>query len=205
MAFDPEDPDTKAAVQALVDEATAGLAAKNRELLAELKEARKEKGVDPAELAAAQAALAAAQAEAQAARAEAAQTAEALAVETGNASKLLIENGLSAALARANVAPPFLPAVRALMAAQVTIAQDGEARRLMVGDKDLAAHIDAWAASDEAKHYLAAPLHRGGGAAAGRDAPPSAARIATRPAFEAMAPADRAAFLKDGGRVTDAA
>lgn len=62
MPFDPNDPDTKAALKAAIDEAVAGLQTKNTELLAKLKKAQKDSTVDPSEHAALQSELDATQA-----------------------------------------------------------------------------------------------------------------------------------------------
>lgn len=208
MPFDPEDKETKAAIAAAVkeavEEATDGLAAKNRELLGELKKARKGKDVDPAELDRLEsendqlkADLAKVQREAKK-TAERAEKSEAmLNEERSKAQKLAIDNGVQAALSKVNVAPHFSPAAAALMKGKVSLSDDGQ---LMVGDKPLEAHVAEWSQSDEGKHYIAAPNNSGGGGGGGSG---GGAKVMTRSEFDSKQPAEKAAFVKDGGKVTD--
>ena len=50
MSIDLNSPEAKEAIKQAVEEATQGLAAKNKELLAEVKEARKSRTIDPKEI-----------------------------------------------------------------------------------------------------------------------------------------------------------
>lgn len=167
-------PEAKAALQAAIEEATAGLATKNKELLAELKEARKGRQVDPAELDKLEAKIESLTADLNAANKVAkdaqkqAETAQKqLQSESGFTQKLLVDNGLNDALTKAGVAPQFLPMVKAMLGSQASVAVDGDARRVMMGDKELSAYIAEWAKGDDAKHVLAAPANGGGGASGG--------------------------------------
>jgi hypothetical protein len=153
-----------------VEAATGGLSKKNQELLSELKEARKGKAIDPAEIDRLQAKidslesdLGTAQTAKKAQDKMLKQAQDALAAEAGFTQKLLIDNGLTDALVKAGVANQFLPAVKAMFGSQAKIVADGDARKALIGDKELTEFVSSWATSDEGKHYIAAPSNGGGG------------------------------------------
>jgi hypothetical protein len=199
------DPEVKAAISAAVNEATERLAAKNKELLGELKEARKGQQIDPevvtrleTKVHDLQDALDAAEKTAKKATAEAEKTASELATEREATNKLAINNGLSAAIAKANVAPHFVDAVTAMISSKTTLDND---RNVMVGDKPLSDFVAEWSQSDEGKHYIIAPNNSGGGAnGSGGE---GGAKTLTRSEFDSMSHTDRVAFSKDGGKLTD--
>ena len=195
-------------IKAAVDEATSGLAKKNSELLAELKEARKGKQIDPAELDKLQEKidglenqLTASQKTIKEQQKAFEQTKAALDSESGFTSKLLLDNGLTDALVKAGVAAPFLPAVKAMLSSQAKIAIDGDTRKAVIGDKDLSTFVTEWATSDDGKHYIAAPQNNGGGASGGSGG--TGQQVVSRSTFDAMSHPERASFAKNGGKVTD--
>jgi predicted RNase H-like nuclease (RuvC/YqgF family) len=195
-------------IKAAVDEATSGLAKKNGELLAELKEARKGKQIDPAELDKLQNKidelennLTASQKTIKEQQKAFEQTKAALDSESGFTSKLLLDNGLTDALVKAGVATPFLPAVKAMLSSQAKIAIDGDIRKAVIGDKDLSAFVTEWATSDDGKHYIAAPHNNGGGASGGSNS--TGQQVVNRSTFDNMSHPERASFAKSGGKVTD--
>lgn len=195
-------------IKAAVDEATSGLAKKNSELLAELKEARKGKQIDPAELDKLQEKidglenqLTASQKTIKEQQKAFEQTKAALDSESGFTSKLLLDNGLTDALVKAGVAAPFLPAVKAMLSSQAKIAIDGDTRKAVIGDKDLSTFVTEWATSDDGKHYIAAPQNNGGGASGGSGS--TGQQVVSRSTFDAMSHPERASFAKNGGKVTD--
>jgi hypothetical protein len=195
-------------IKAAVDEATSGLAKKNGELLAELKEARKGKQIDPAELDKLQNKidelennLTASQKTIKDQQKAFEQTKAALDSESGFTSKLLLDNGLTDALVKAGVAAPFLPAVKAMLSSQAKIAIDGDTRKAVIGDKDLSTFVTEWATSDDGKHYIAAPQNNGGGASGGSSS--TGQQVVNRSTFDAMSHPERASFAKSGGKVTD--
>lgn len=195
-------------IKIAVDEATVGLAKKNSELLAELKDARKGKQIDPAELDKLQDKidglenqLTASQKTIKEQQKAFEQTKAALDAESGFTSKLLLDNGLTDALVKAGVATPFLPAVKAMLSSQAKIAIDGDVRKAVIGDKDLSAFVTEWATSDDGKHYIAAPQNNGGGASGGSNS--TGQQVVNRSAFDAMSHPERASFAKNGGKVTE--
>lgn len=195
-------------IKAAVEEATSGLAKKNIELLAELKDARKGKQIDPAELDKLQEKvdglenqLNASQKTIKEQQKAFEQTKAALDSESGFTSKLLLDNGLTDALVKAGVATPFLPAVKAMLSSQAKIAIDGDVRKAVIGDKDLSAFVTEWATSDDGKHYIAAPQNNGGGASGGSNS--TGQQVVNRSTFDAMSHPERASFAKNGGKVTD--
>ncbi len=201
--------DLKAKIDEAIEAATGGLVKKNQELLAELKEARKGRAIDPAELDKLQAKIdslegdLATASKAQKDQAKALKQAQdALASESGFTQKLLLDNGLTDALVKAGVANQFLPAVKAMLGTQAKIVTDGDARKAIIGDKELNEFVSSWATSDEGKHYIAAPANGGGGASGGASSG-SNAKVWTREKFDQASHFERSEFSKAGGKVVD--
>ncbi len=164
----------KEAVDAAVADATAGLVAKNQELLGKLKKATKDAAIDPAEHQALleekdalEAKLAEAQKIVKTATTQAEAARKTLEAESGYISKLLIDNGLTEAIIKAGVKPELTKAVKALLAGQASLKVEGENRTAVIGDKSLSDFVGEWAKSDEGKHFVAAPNNQGGGAPGG--------------------------------------
>lgn len=161
-----------AAVAEAVEEATAGLKAKNNELLGKLKKAQQGQQIDPSELQEVEAqrdqlkaeldkvskAAKKAASDLEAANAKAEQA-------EGAMSKLLVDSGLSDALSKHGITNPVhQKAAKALLKEQVALVAEGDARIPKVGDKALADYVKEWAAGDEGKHFVTAPDGSGGGA-----------------------------------------
>lgn len=178
MPFDANDPETKEALAAAVADAVGKLESKNRELVAELRKAKKGAELDPAEverleadLEATRAQLADANKQLKAEKKAAEDAGKALEGERGALQSLLVDNGLSAALLEAGVKnPAHLKAAAALLKTSNAIeivAGDGGVRTAQVGGKPLAEFVKSWAAGDDGKAFVAAPVNTGGGAAGG--------------------------------------
>src|SRR5471032_54019 len=200
MAFDPTDPDTKAALKAAVDEAvsdaTAALADNNKKLVTQLREAKKGGEIDPAKHAALEDKVSdlESQLNTSTKTIKTMETTHATALsgltkqletESGFTQNLLVENGLSDALVKAGVEASFLPAVKAMLKGQVKIVADGDVRKALVGDKPLSDFVTGWAQGDEGKHFVKAPVNGGGGGSGGSG---KGAEITT------IAAGDKAAF-----------
>ena len=212
MAIDLNDPEVKAAIKAAADaavsEATAGLIAKNQELLGKVKKLQKDAAIDPAEYQAlseakdtAEAKLAEALKTVKQATAQAEKDRKALEAETGYVSKLLIDNGLTDALLKAGVKPEMSKAVKAMLTGQVSLKVEGDKRLAVVGDKALGDFVTEWAQSDEGKHFVAAPANQGGGANGGAQGA-GKSKVMARAAYEQLPPDQKMAFIKDGGKLT---
>jgi len=200
MPFDPNDPDTKAAlkeaVEAAVADATDKLDGKNKELLDDLKktkaELRKVKDIDPADHEKLEAEaeklrteLAAANKAAKDADAAKVKAEKALEQESGFTHKLVAENGVLKALSDAGVTDPaYLEAAKALHLSQVKVVAEGDVRKAMYGDKPLDEAIKEWAAGDVGKKFVAAPVNGGGGANGSKAK--ADAKTMTRDAFNAL-------------------
>lgn len=167
-------PEAKAALKEAIDEATAGLVTKNRELLAEVKEAKKGRTIDPAEIEklegkieALTGDLNAANKVAKDAQKQAETHLKQLQSESGFTQKLLVENGLTDALTKAGVAPQYMAMVKAMFTPQASVVAEGDARTVKFGDKAMSDFISEWSQGADAKHVLAAPANAGGGASGG--------------------------------------
>jgi alanyl-tRNA synthetase len=183
MPYDPNDPETKAAIDAIVAKANekhdadiAGLKTKTEELIAANKKLKKGQEIDPAEVDRLEAEadklrteLKDAQKAAKEAAAAKEKAEKALADEAGFTQKLLIDNGLNAALAEAGVTDPdYLASTKAIMAASAQVATEGADRVVKIGDKLVADHIKEWAGTESAKKFISAPNNGGGGAPGGK-------------------------------------
>lgn len=205
--MDISEEELKAKIDEAVEAATNGLVKKNQELLGELKETRKSRTIDPAELDRLQSKIDSLESDlgnTQKASKEQAkllkQTQDALASESGFTQKLLLDNGLTEALVKAGVATQFLPAVKAMLGTQGKIIVDGDSRKAVIGDKELSEFVSSWATTDEGKHYIAAPGNGGGGASGGAGGG-STAKVWTREKFDSASQFERSEFAKAGGKV----
>lgn len=82
--------------------------------------------------------------------------------ESNFARNMIVENGLTAALIEANVAPEFMEAARAMLAPSVSVKVEGENRNAVAGDKPVLDYVKEWATSDKGKHFVAASPNGGG-------------------------------------------
>ena len=215
MAFDPSDPNDaallKKAVDDAVSEANEGAAKKNRELLVELKEAKKGRTIDPAEIERLEAKaddlqtkLSVAEKATKDATTAAEKAVKALEAESGVTHRLLAENGLTSALSKAGVTDSaFVEALKAMHLPNVKVVADGDSRKALYGDKELEAAITEWAGSDVGKKFVTAPANGGGGASGGKGG--EGGKTMARAAFDALDQGARMAFVKDGGKPVDIA
>ena len=199
----------KAKIDEAVEAATGGLLKKNQELLGELKEARKGKTIDPAELDKLQSKIDLLESDLGIAQKTSKekdkllkQAQDALASESGFTQKLLLDNGLTEALVKVGVASPYLPAVKAMLSTQAKVIPEGDARKAVIGDKELSEFVKDWATSDEGKHYISAPANGGGGASGGSGSG-SGTKTWTRETWDTKSHAERSEFAKAGGKVVD--
>jgi uncharacterized protein YoxC len=128
----------------------------------------------------------------------------ALAAEHKVTTQLLVENGLTDALAKVGVTEAGLKYARSYFAPRVQIEADGEERVARIGDQKLAEAVAEWAKTDEAKLFIRASASTGGGASGGAGGGSSAKQMA-RAEFDKLSADDKMKFVKEGGRVTDAA
>lgn len=209
--IDFDSPEVKAAIEAAVEKATAPLLAKRDELLGEVKKLRKGQQIDPADLERveaerdeAKAALSEANKAAKKATTEAETAKQKLADAEGYTAKLLVDNGLTEALAKAGVTNPVhVKAAKAMLKDQVQVVEDGGSKVAKFGDKALADAVTEWAGSDEGKHFVTAADTSGGGSQGGHKGGGAAQKSIKRSEFNAMDPVAQSAHFKDGGVVVD--
>ncbi len=170
MPLDRNDPEVKALLEEAAAEATEALSAKNKELLAELRQAKaKAKGseIDPEEHARLQTQVEELSGKLDKVTKDSTRQIEKLTKDLtdkeGALTQHLIDGGLSTALAKAGVAPHFMDAAKAMLRGQAAI-KDGAA---VIGDKPLADHVTEWAGTDQGKHFITAPANSGGGGQGG--------------------------------------
>lgn len=110
-----------------------------------------------------------------------------------------LDMGLTQALTGAGVKPELQKAAMALLRQQADLSDDGQ---ISLGGKPLSDAIKAWTGSDEGKAFVANG-NEGGGSPGGGNQQNNGAKAVSRAQFDKMAPADRAAHIKSGGKVTD--
>lgn len=194
-AFDPKDPEVVAAIEAAVQAAVAPLVAKRDELLGEVRKLKKNGEIKPEDFERVererdelQGKLDQAAKDLKTAQKAVETSTAALTGEQAYTQRLLVDNGLNAALLEAGVKnPAHLKAASALIRAssKVEVKVDGDNRSAVIGDKPLADFVKAWAASDDGKHFVSAQVNTGGGANGGnKGIPPD-------PANAGLSPVDR--------------
>jgi hypothetical protein len=196
---------------AKVQESVDKLATKNEELIGENRKLKRGAEIKPEDLQAAEeradkaeAELAKAQKAAKDATTAAEKASKALETESAFTQKLLIQDGLKSALIANGVKDEdFIDSLTAKFGSGATVKVDGETRVAMIGDKPLPDAIKEWAGSDAGKKFVSAPMNGGGGAPGGGDK--GGGKQITRPDFDAMDQGARGAFIKEGGKVVDAA
>lgn len=212
MPFDMNDEETKTAVAKMIEEAVGPVKTKNSELLAELKEAKKGKTIDPAEVEKLESKIETLTGEltlAQKAAKDATKAAEtaskALETESGFTKTLLIKNGLSETLVKNGVKDEdFLDALVTKFSQGAAIVAEGDTRKAMLGDKELSVVVTEYLGTDAGKKFVSAPNNSGGGAEGGKGGA-SGGKTMIRSQFDALGQAERATFAKDGGKVVDQA
>ncbi len=179
MSIDLNAPEVQEAIQAAVEEATSKLKEESAKLHKENAKwrvmARGKSEIDPEEFERLQreledvsAKFTEAQKAAKKATTEAETARKQLQDAEGFTQRLLVDNGLTDALAKAGVTnPAHLKAVKAMLAGQVQIVADGDQKVAKVGDKALPDFVSEWAKGDEGKFFVSAPNNSGGGAAGG--------------------------------------
>lgn len=175
MTVDINAPEIKEAIEAAVDDAVSGLKAKNVDLAARLEKARQGKTIDPDDYrqleeraTKLEADLAAATKQLKTVSADYEKIKKAHESESEFTRRLLVDNGLVDELTKAGVTDPIrLKAAKAMLKEYVSLSIDGDVRKAIMGDKPLSDAIKEWAASDEGKHFIAAPNNNGGGAGGG--------------------------------------
>lgn len=166
----------KDAAKELFETEAEGLANKNKQLLAEVKKLKQGREIDPEEVARLETEIdtlkgqiSEANKAAKKAAGEAEAARKALTDAEGFTTKLLVDNGLGEALAKAGVTNPVhVKAAKAMLAGQVQITAEGDQKVAKLGDKALAEAIAEWAGGDEGKHFVTAPDTSGGGSQGGR-------------------------------------
>lgn len=213
--FDPNSKEVQAAIKAALEEArsaweadTEGLRAKNKELLTKLRSATE---IKPEDLSAAEEradkaekALADLNKQVKALAAERDKAVQALEQERGAARSYALEAEITDAIAKGNVVPALVPALKAMVAQQAKADLVDGKYAVMIGDKPARDYIGAFLDSDDGKHFKAAAPNGGGGAPGGGGAG-TGGKVITRAQFDAMGHVERAKFSTEGGKVVDQA
>lgn len=200
----------KSAVKAAVESETSGLISKRDELLAEVKKLKKGQEIKPeqyealeAELESTRDKLAEASKIAKTTQTEFEKVKKMFEAENSFTSRLLVDNGLQAELLKVGVTnPAHLKAVKSMLSGQVQVRVEGDERKAIIGDKTLSDYVSEWSKSDEGKHFVAAPSNSGGGSTGGGNAG-GGGKTMPRAQFDKISSAEKAGFLKDGGKLID--
>lgn len=113
----------------------------------------------------------------------------------------LLDGGLSDALAKVGVKPEYMDATKALLRQQAAIKEDGENYSAVMGDKPILDAVKEWASSDTGKHFVTAPANNGGGSQGGANG--NSAKVIKRSEWDNMDHVERATKAKDGYKVVD--
>ena len=209
MSIDLNAPEVQEALKKMVEDATSGLVAKRDELLAEVKKLRKNQEIKPEQLEelenqleATKDQLAEANKLAKGSHAELEKARKALEQESSFTTRMLVDAGLSDALVKSGIKPELLKATKSMFANQVQVKVEGDERKAVIGDKPLSDYISEWSKSEEGKHFISAPSNSGGGSTGGGNSSGGGKTMA-RGAFDGLSSAEKSAFFKDGGKITD--
>lgn len=207
---------TKAEVEAAIAEAKEAQDAKNRELLAEVKELkatlRASQEIKPEDLTAmenraekAEAALKEAQKQIGTLTKERENLAKTLEAESGAARSFALDAEISDAIAKGNVVPALVPAFKAMIQQQAKAELVDGKYSVTIGDKAARDYISAYLDSDEGKAFKVANANHGGGATGGKQNGGTSGKTMPRSAFDALDPVAKHQFISDGGVPVDQA
>lgn len=204
MPFDINDPETKAAVAELVNEATTALDAKNKQLLAEKRTLQQKSAIDPE----AYSALESKVDELQGKLTQAEKLVKAAAVETEKykksyeseaayTAKALVESGIRAELTKAGVTDVDMADVLlSKFAGSAKVEVDGDNRVVKLGDKALSDAIGEWKTTPQAAKFITAAQNSGGGSQGGNKQAATGKTIKASE-FNSMKPAQRATYMSE--------
>lgn len=209
---------TEEEIQKKIDDAVAGLKAKNAELLADIKKIKDEKK-SIAE------ALSETESEKKRIEEETAlksgdiekikeqlnkkhqnelqKLTEQLANSQNSLNSVMIDGGISDALSKANIAPAFVDAVKALFKTNYkpeVLNENGKVQAVIDG-KSIQDFVTEWTQSDNGKHYVLARDNSGGGGEGAKGN--TTGKVLQRTVFESLSPADKTNHLKSGGKLVD--
>jgi len=207
---DDSKPDETAAALAKMQESIDRLEAKNAELIGENRRLKRAGEIKPEDLAAAEdradkaeAALAEATKQVKTLTTERDKAVQALEQVSGAARSYALEAEITDAIAKGNVVPALVPALKAMVAQQAKADLVDGKYAVMIGDKPARDYIGAFLDSDDGKHFKAAASNGGGGAPGGGGA--SGGKTMATSDFNALGAKERAAFMSSGGTLTDQA
>lgn len=129
-----------------------------------------------------------------------------LETEQGAARSYALEAEIAGAIAEGNVVPALVPAFKAMVSAQAKADLVDGKYAVTIGEKAAREHIKAFLDSDDGKHFRAAANNNGGGSPGGKSGEPG--KTMSRADYDkgiASDPVATRAFLKDGGKIVDAA
>jgi len=208
-------PITQADIDAAVSAAVDKLETKNAELVKEVRDAkakaRAAETIDPAEMtrvedenARLKADLAKAQKDVTAQTKRADDAVKSLESETAAARSYAQGAEIADAIASGNVIPALVPAFKAMIQSQAKADLVDGKYAVTIGDKPAKEYISTFLASEDGKAFRAAQANGGTGATGGNNQG-EAGKTMARTAFDALDQMGRAAFVKEGGKVVDAA
>ena len=207
---DDSKPDDNAAALARMQESIDRLEAKNAELIGENRRLKRAGEIKPEDLAAAEdradkaeAALAEATKQVKTLTTERDKAVQALEQVSGAARSYALEAEITDAIAKGNVVPALVPALKAMVAQQAKADLVDGKYAVMIGDKPARDYIGAFLDSDDGKHFKAAASNGGGGAPGGGGA--GGGKTMATSDFNALGAKERAAFMSSGGTLTDQA
>ena len=196
--------DETAAALAKMQESIDRLETKNAELIGENRRLKRAGEIKPEDLAAAEdradkaeAALAEATKQVKALTTERDKAVQALEQESGAARSYALEAEITDAIAKGNVVPALVPALKAMVAQQAKADLVDGKYAVMIGDKPARDYIGAFLDSDDGKHFKAAASNGGGGAPGGGGA--GGGKSISTDQFKGMNAKERAAFFANGG------
>lgn len=116
--------------------------------------------------------------------------------------RIVVDDGLAAALKQANVNPTSVPGLVAELRESnaFDVQSNGlERKALGAGGKDIGAAVAEWLGSPVAKFHVLAPVSNGGGAEGGRVQ--GSQREMSFTAFNALDAGAKMGFFRDGGKI----
>lgn len=126
----------------------------------------------------------------------------------GQLNNVVINDGLTAALIKANIAPQHMDAVKALIKTNYKgeIGDDDGKPFAKFDGKKVEEFVTDWAASDVGKHYVAADQNSGGGSSGANGSASGgngSGKTMPRSEFDKLSPKEQSDFSLEGGQLVD--
>jgi hypothetical protein len=115
---------------------------------------------------------------------------------------MMREHTISSQMTSANIAAPYQKAVAALLMSRTTVVDDGGNRVVKIDGKDPGDFFKEWSSTEDAKHFIAAPANTGSGTVQTSGTPKQTQKTIPLAEFLRLSPMDQMNMHRTGVQIT---